>query len=183
MDIGEAMMIHVPTLRSWRHGLSALLAAAWLVIGTPAVAQDATDPADVQLSAQLLDLAGVKPMLIHMLDQLAPNLTQLIQQANPGKEAQVEEVMNRFVVPKMKNRLPEILEESAKIYARHFTSNEITQLIQFYQSPLGTKLVREQSLIVQEMTVVSSRWAQSVAAEAIREYADEFRKRGLQTPI
>jgi len=135
------------------------------------------------LSAQLFELAGVKPMMAQMLDQLSPNLTQLIQQANPGKEAEVAEVINRFIMPKMKARLPEVIEEGAKVYAKHFSAEEITQLIAFYKSPLGQKLVREQPLIAQEMTTVSTAWAQAVAVQAVHEYADEFRKRGLQTPI
>jgi hypothetical protein len=165
------------------HGLAAMLAAAWLALCPAAEAQDATDPKGVALSTQLFDIAGVKPMLVQMLDQMAPSLTQLIQQANPGKESEVAEVMNRFVVPKMKERLPEVISEGAKVYARHFTADEIAKLIEFYNSPLGGKLVREQPLIAQEMTGISTAWAQAVAVQAVREYADEFRKRGLQTPI
>src|SRR3954463_733015 len=167
------------TMSKLTQGLAALLAAAWLTIGV-AEAQDATDPKAIALSAQLFDIAGVKPMLVQMLDQMAPSLTQLIQQANPGKESEVAEVMNRFVVPKMKERLPEVISEGAKVYARHFTADEIGQLIEFYNSPLGGKLVREQPLLAQELTGISTAWSQAVAVQAVREYADEFRKRGLQ---
>jgi hypothetical protein len=166
-----------------KHGLAALLLTTCLALSAPVGAQDATDPKAVELSAQLFDLAGVKPMMTQMLDQLAPSMTQLIQQANPGKEAEVDEVMNQFIMPKMKERLPEVINEGAKVYARHFSADEIAQLIQFYQSPLGEKLVHEQPLIAKEMTVVSTAWAQAVAVEAVHEYADEFKKRGLQTPI
>jgi hypothetical protein len=168
---------------AWKHGLAALLAAACLTIGPTAIAQDATDPKNVALSAQLLDLAGIKPMLVQLLDQMEPNLTKLIQQANPGKEAEVAEVMSHFIVPKMKDHLPEIIDAGAQVYAKHFTSDEIAELIQFYQSPLGAKLVHEQPLIAREMTGISTAWAQAVALQAVHEYADEFRKRGLQTPI
>jgi hypothetical protein len=171
------------TMTKAKHGLIALLAAAWLATSPAARAQDASDPKSLELSAQLLEVAGVKPMLMQMLDQITPSLTQLIQQANPGKETEVAEVINRFVMPKMKERLPEMIGEGAKVYAKHFKTEEITQLIQFYQSPLGVKLVREQPLMAQEMGRVGSAWAQAVAMQAVREYADEFRKRGLQTPI
>jgi hypothetical protein len=163
--------------------LTALLAVAWLAISPPAQSQDASDPKAVELSAQLFELAGVRPMMNQMLDQLAPSMTQLIQQANPGKEAEVDEVMNRFIVPKMKARLPEVINEGAKVYAKHFSADELAQLIQFYQSPLGEKLVHEQPLIAKEMATVSTAWAQAVAVQAVHEYADEFKKRGLETPI
>jgi hypothetical protein len=161
-------------------GLAALLAATCLAASPSAKAQDAKA---IALSAQFFDLAGVKPMLVQMLDQMAPGITQLIQQANPGKEAEVAEVMNKFVMPEMKERLPEVIDEGAKVYARHFSSDELAQLIQFYQSPLGAKLVHEQPLIAQEMAGISTAWAQAVTVQAVHEYADEFKKRGLQTPI
>jgi hypothetical protein len=168
--------------------LIALMTALWLAVTPAASAQDAAaanppDEKTIALSAELLDLAGLKPMLVQMLDHISPGLTQLIQQANPGKEAEVSEVMNQFVVPKMKERLPEVIREGAVIYANHFTADEIAQLIQFYQSPLGRKLAKEQPLMSQEMARVSTVWAQAVTAQAVKEYADEFRKRGLQTPI
>jgi hypothetical protein len=159
-----------------------------LAFAPVAYAQSSPDPntpdaKTLELSTQLLELAGVKPMLVQMLDQVAPSLTMLIQQANPGKETEVNAVMNQFVMPKMKARLPEVIHEGAVLYANHFSSDEIGQLIQFYQSPLGQKLVREQPVMSKEMARVATAWAQAVAVQAVKEYADEFKKRGLQTPI
>jgi uncharacterized protein len=162
---------------------AAALLAGSAISATDAAAQDATSPKNLELSTELLDLAGAKTMLTQMIDQLTPSLTQLIQQANPGKENEVSDVMNKFVMPKMKERLPEVVKEGAVIYAQHFTTDELSQLIQFYQSPLGQKLVREQPLMSKEMARVSTAWARSVAVEAVHEYSDEFKKRGLQTPI
>jgi hypothetical protein len=165
------------------HGLAALLAAAWLTLSPPALAQDAPDAKSVELSTQLFELAGAKTLMVQLLDRISPSLTQLVQQANPGKAAEVAEVMNNFIMPKMKQRLPEMIHEGAVVYAKHFSADELGQLVQFYQSPLGEKLVHEQALMSEELGRIGSAWAQAVATQAIREYADEFRKRGLQTPI
>ena len=166
-----------------KHGWAALLAAAWLTIGPAAWAQDTTDPKSLELSTQLFDLAGAKGMLEQILDRIAPTLTMLVQQANPGKEAAVAEVINQFIMPKMKEHLPEMIHEGAVVYAKHFTADELGQLVQFYQTPVGQKLVHEQPIMAEELSKIGTVWAQAVATQAIREYSDEFRKRGLQTPI
>jgi hypothetical protein len=165
-----------------------LLAAMLLVFlcagaGSSARAQDGIDPHRLALGAQLLDLAGAKTMVVQMLDQVGPGLTQLIQQANPGKETEVAEVMNQYILPRMKHDLPDAMQACAAVYASHFTADELSQLIGFYQSPLGRKLVQEQPAMGQELARLGSAWAQSAAMKAIHDYAEEFRKRGLDTPI
>jgi len=163
-------------------GAALLLAAAAAPLSA-ARAQDDADPKKLALSEQLLDLAGSKAMIGQILDQVAPGLTQLIEQANPGKEAEVEDVMTHYVMPKMKDSLPEAMHECAAIYARHFSTDELSQLVAFYQSPIGRKLVQEQPQMGQELAGVGAAWARAAAVQAVRDYADEFRKRGLQTPI
>src|SRR5690349_3191049 len=106
-----------------RHGLLWLFALALLCAQSGAWAQSASDsntpdPKTLALSTQLLDLAGMKPMLVQLLDQISPSLTRMIEMANPGKEAQVQEVMGKFIMPKMKEHLPEIIDQGALIYAK-----------------------------------------------------------------
>jgi hypothetical protein len=171
---------------SCRHGvaLAVMLFLGCFGLSSAVRAQDnSPDPKSLALSAQLLELAGVKDTISQMLDRLTPSLTQLLQQANPGKEQEVADVMVHFIVPKMKDSLPTAMQQCAAVYAKHFGADELNQLIAFYQSPLGQKLVQAQPQIILEMSQIGSAWAQAAAVEAIHDYADEFRKRGLQTPI
>jgi len=163
--------------------LAAMLLMLSLFAGSAAQAQDAGTAKRLELGQQLIDLAGVKDGIAQMLDQIAPGLTQLAQQANPGKEKEVAEVMTQFIVPKMKENLPEALRQCAVVYADHFTEDELNQLIAFYQSPLGRKLVHEQPAMSRELSRFGAAWARKAAQQAIHEYANEFKKRGLDTPI
>ena len=163
--------------------LAALLLMLGLFAGSAAQAQDADTAKRLELGQQLIDLAGAKDGIAQMLDQIAPGLIQLVQQANPGKEKEVAEVMTQYIVPKMKENLPEALRQCAVVYANHFTEDELNQLIAFYQSPIGRKLVQEQPGMSRELARFGTAWAQKAALQAIREYADEFKKRGLDTPI
>jgi hypothetical protein len=172
------------TISMRKFGLAAVCTLA-LALGaaTQARAQDNVDPDAVALSTQLIDLAGTKNVMLQMLNQLTPNLTKLIEQANPGKEAEVEEVMNQYMIPEFQNNLPDLIHQAALIYAEHFTKDELGQMVAFYQSPAGKKLVQEQPAMMQEMGGIAGTWGQQIAVEAVKKYSDEFKKRGLQMPI
>jgi len=163
--------------------LAALLLTLGLLAGSGAQAQDSADPERLALGAKLLDLAGTRSMIEQMLDQLTPSMTQLFQQANPGKESEVADVLTNYILPEMKRNLPQAVQACASVYANHFSADELTQLIAFYQSPIGRKLVQEQPAMSRELGRLGAVWAQSAAVKAIHDYAEEFRKRGLQTPI
>ena len=47
--------------------------------------------------------------------------------------------------------LPELLDDCAKVYARHFTAEELTELAAFYGTPLGQKLIATQPVLIAEL--------------------------------
>ena len=164
---------------SWT--FAAYLVAAALVPAA-ATAQDA-DPQAIALGTELVDLAGAKSMMTQMMNQIEPALTKLVAQANPGKEAEALEVMQKFVIPRIESSVPDLVQECARLYAKHFSTDDLGQMIAFYKSPVGQKLVAEQPKMMQEMAGVAQAWGQRIAVESMKAYGDEFKKRGLQTPI
>jgi hypothetical protein len=163
-----------------------LFAALALLVCTATTARaqdDNIDPKAIELSSELLDLAGSKKVMTQMFDRMGPLLTEMIEKANPGKEADVDDVMKNYVLPKMQESLPELEHESALLYAKHFTTDELGQLVAFYQSPVGKKLVQELPGMMAEMSTFAQAEGRSLALDALKAYSDEFRKRGLQTPI
>jgi hypothetical protein len=91
--------------------------------------------------------------------------------------------MQQFVLPRIRDSIPELLHEAALLYARHFSTDELEQMVGFYKSPVGQKMVTEQPKMMQEMALAAQGWGQRIAVEALKAYADEFKKRGLETPI
>jgi hypothetical protein len=146
-------------------------------------AQDSADDRSVALATELIDLAGSKAVMVQTMDRMEPMLTQLIEKSNPGKEADVEDVMKRFVLPKMRESLPDLLHASALLYAKHFSADELQQLVDFYKSPIGRKFVSELPAMLQEMSTFAAAKGQQIAIDALKAYQAEFQKRGLQLPI
>ncbi len=59
----------------------------------------------------------------------------------------------------------ELLELSLPIYLRNFSEQELEELIAFYESPLGRKLLERTPVILQESTSVFGGWGESKLAE------------------
>ena len=61
----------------------------------------------------------------------------------------------------MKN-LSDIMKDAPPIYARHFTLDELRQLIAFYKSPVGAKAMRELPQVMAEfVATITPRGAQA----------------------
>jgi hypothetical protein len=78
----------------------------------------------------------------------------------------------------METRLQAFVDEGAKIYARHFTAEELQQVRDFYRTPTGEKFIREQPEVMKESMALGQQWGQAVALELQKRMTEELRKRG-----
>jgi hypothetical protein len=60
-----------------------------------------------------------------------------------------------------------LVEAFIPIYAKYYTHNEVMQLIEFYQSPIGRKSVEVTPAIAQESMSVSMEWAMRISEQMI----------------
>ena len=77
-----------------------------------------------------------------------------------------------------KVRTQELVDMVVPIYARHFTQEELEQLLAFYQSPIGKRFVEEQPLLLRESMEAGAAWGRKLAEEAMKEAEEEEKKDG-----
>jgi hypothetical protein len=77
-----------------------------------------------------------------------------------------------------KVRTQELVDMIVPIYARHFTQEELEQLLALYQSPIGKRMVEEQPLLVRESMEAGAEWGRKLAEEAMKECEEEEKKDG-----
>jgi uncharacterized protein len=161
---------------------AALLIAA-LALATPGAAQaDDADPATLAKAKELLQVSNLGLMRDQMVALVQAQIAALVLNANPGQGDKVNRVLTDVIQPALKRRLPEYLDLAAGVYAAHFTRAELDQLVAFYKSPVGQKLVREQDQMIPAMTKMSREWVNRVGNEVLKDAADDFAKRGLKAP-
>ena len=159
-----------------------LIAALALAIPSAAGAQNATDPVALAKAKALLQVSNLVAMRDQMVALVEAQIAALVRDANPGEDDKVNRAVADVIRPALKRRIPEYLDLAAGVYADHFTRAELDQLVSFYKSPLGQKLVREQGDVIPAITEMSKQWVNRVGNEVLKDAADDFAKRGLKAP-
>ena len=75
-------------------------------------------------------------------------------------------------------RSGELMNDAARIYASHFTEAELKQILAFYQSPLGQKLLTEEPNAADESMSMAGNWADKLSEEVMSKMRAEMKKRG-----
>jgi hypothetical protein len=65
-------------------------------------------------------------------------------------------------------------ERIVRTYSRHFSHEEVRGLLAFYQTPLGSKMIREMPLVLQESIADGQEWAQEIAPILIQRIGERL---------
>jgi uncharacterized protein len=68
----------------------------------------------------------------------------------------------------------------AQIYCNEFTEQELKDLVTFYKSPLGQKLLSNEPRAIQFSMSFMNQWAQQFSETVNAQFRAEMRKRGKQ---
>ncbi|HEY2891362.1 MAG TPA: DUF2059 domain-containing protein [Dongiaceae bacterium] len=160
--------------------LLGLLFSFALVSG--AQAADAVDPAMLAKARAVALASAPAEQRVKMLSALTMQFSRYLGSANPGRELEVDDLVQAYFVPLINARYGEIIDVGAREYAKDFTPAELDRLLAFYQSSLGKKLVASQGKLDPIISKQGPVIAQSIANEAIQKMAPEMKKRGLVLP-
>ena len=165
--------------------LSRILSAAGLILGlalagAPAGAQTPdkpVSPAAVAAAKEILLMKKADSMYAAAVPNLVHQTKDQLLQSNLNYQKDLNEV-EVIVAQKLAGREKEIGDGMAKIYAAEFTEQELKDLVTFYKSPLGQKLLTTEPKAIQMSMGFMNQWAQQFAEVVNGEFRAEMRKRG-----
>jgi hypothetical protein len=175
--------------------LSSILSATGLALGlaltaVPAVAQQKQPaPGTVPLKpGSAAAIASAKEILAMknaaaMYANAVPNIVQQTKDALLQQNLNYQKDLNEvavIVAQKLAGREKEIGDGMANVYANEFTEQELKDLVTFYKSPLGQKLLVSEPRAIQFSMSYMNGWAQNFAEVVNGEFRSEMRKRGKQ---
>jgi len=169
--------------------LARILSAAGLAIGLAltGVAVEAQQPPPLK-PASPAALAAAKEILAMknasgMYASAVPNIVQQTKdqllQSNLNYQNDLNEVAV-VVAQKLAGREKEIGDGMAMIYANEFTEQELKELVVFYKSPLGQKLLASEPRAIQLSMSYMNQWARNFSEVVNGEFRAEMRKRGKE---
>jgi hypothetical protein len=169
-------------MRAWRVLTAVALFVALLAPVSGARADEQIDPAAIAKAKELLAVTKSVQAMNNMVDPMFDAVGKLLEAANPGRGAEIRDLMATYFIPDMRKRLPELGDLIAEEWAHYFTVDDMDKLIGFYQTDLGQKLLAAQPKLSQEAFKLGQAWGEKVAGETFLKMEPELKKRGLKSP-
>jgi hypothetical protein len=168
-----------------RFAAAALFALAAAGAACPAAAQNAAPPvAAPQPSPGALLLAKQIVQVKNVKDVFQPIVRGVVQKTKDGF-LQTNFMWSKdlndsalTVEKEFQPRVAELVDATARIYATHFTEQELRELLTFYQSPLGQKVLAQEPKVLDESMNYADNWSDNLAVEAGNAMRVEMKKRG-----
>jgi hypothetical protein len=164
--------------------LSGILSAACLALALtalPAAAQQPkpASPAAIAAAREILAMKNANAMYAQAVPNIVERTKNELMQTNLNYQKDLNEVAV-IVAQKLAGKEKEIGEGMAAVYASDFTEQELKDLVNFYKSPLGQKLLSTEPRAIQQSMGFMNQWAQQFAETVNGEFRAEMRKRGKQ---
>jgi hypothetical protein len=175
--------------------LSRILSAAGLAMGlalttVPAEAQQknapaapaatplkAASPAALAAAKEILTMKNASAMYANAVPNLVQQTKNVLLQSNLNYQKDLNEVAE-IVAKNLAGREKEIGDGMAQVYANEFTEQELKDLVTFYKSTLGQKLLSSEPRAIQFSMSYMNQWAQQFAEVINGQFRAEMKKRG-----
>jgi uncharacterized protein len=161
------------------------LALALAMAALPAAAQQAAappkaaSPAAIAAAKEILAMKNASAMYQNAVPNIVQQTKDTLLQTNLNYQKDLNEVAV-IVAKNLAGREKEIGEGMAQIYANEFTEQELKDLVIFYKSPLGQKVLANEPRAIQSSMAYMNQWAQQFGEIVNGEFRAEMRKRGKQ---
>jgi hypothetical protein len=155
-------------------GLTAafMLGAATL----PALAQELA-PEQLALARKYIDLTDKVNIYEQTLINTGVETMKTILQHNPEIMGALETAITK-ALETYKDRKSELLDQFARLYATRFTKEELQQIVDVYQSPVGQKLAGSMVELNTDAQTVLKIWESNLRAEFYAKVKAELKAAG-----
>lgn len=161
------------TYRTFR--LAAVAVA--LTLTSPVAHAQQPSPAALATAKEMVGVTGATALFDPLVAGVVEQAKLLFLQQNPNLNKDLTEVANKLR-GELTPRLSELNDEVARLYAARFNEQELKDILTFYNSPSGKKLLQEQPGIVEGSMKFAQDWANKLSEEVVGKMREEMKKKG-----
>jgi Uncharacterized protein conserved in bacteria len=121
-----------------------------LLLCGPALADEAASPERLALAKQVMELNGSAAIYANYEKNLDAMLAQVHKMMPTADEAMMGDI-KKMAVEEFNAVRPGLMDETIKIYARHFSEADLKALLAFYQSDAGKHFAAEMPNLTAEV--------------------------------
>jgi hypothetical protein len=158
-----------------------IAAVAGLLLASGANAQQAkqVSPAAIETAKQILEVKGAFAAFDPVVEGVIRFQKQGLVQANPNPNLPKDaDVVEGQLIKEYAPRRQEVRTEVARAYAAEFTEQELKDLLAFYKSPLGKKVIEGEPKAFDSINTQLQAWADKFATEVGGKMRAELKKKG-----
>jgi hypothetical protein len=168
-------MSFLPAINRRAHWIALALA---LVSASPAaLAQTKPAPAALATAKELVSVTGATVLFNPLIAGVIEQAKLLFLQQNPALSKDLNDIANQLRSD-LTPRFHEIADEIARLYAVSFNEQELKDILAFYKSPAGQKMLQQQPKVVDGSMKFAQTWANTLSEEVVAKMRDELKKRG-----
>jgi hypothetical protein len=145
----------------------------------PANALKPASPAALAAAKEILAMKNANAMYASAVPNIVDQTKNALMQTNLNYQKDLNEVAV-IVAKNLAGREKEIGEGMAQIYANEFTEQELKDLVTFYKTPLGQKLLATEPRAIQFSMSYMNQWGQIFAQTVNEQFRAEMKKRGKE---
>lgn len=129
---------------------------------------------------QLLAMTGAVSLGKQMAGAVVANLSQNLKKARPDIPQNVIDLLPTEVMAVFEENIGSLVEVVIPIYHTHFTGAEVKELIRFYSTETGQKIIKVLPGLMQESMTAGQRWGQALAPLVNQRITDKLRREGVK---
>ena len=136
-------------------------------------------PAALASAKEILTMKNASAMYASAVPNIVDQTKNALVQTNLNYQKDLNEVAV-IVAKNLSGKEQEIGDGMARIYANEFSEQELKDLLTFYKSPLGQKLLATEPRAIQFSMSYMNQWAQVFAQTVNEQFRVEMKKRGKE---
>jgi len=155
-----------------------------IALAAPAAAQQAPSAAAVGFAKEILGMKGATAMWEPVIPGVIARVRQsviannaLLAQSHPSFAKDLNDIVNALMT-EFAAKGAELTNDVAQTYAEHFTEAELKELVAFYKSPLGKKVISEEPKVIDESAGKIQKWAEQFSETVLARVRAEMKKKG-----
>jgi hypothetical protein len=160
------------------HGAQMICAAALALAFFSATAH-AQQPSAVAVATakEVINVKGAHALWDPIVPGIVEKVRRTFVQANPMLIKDINEVAAKLR-SEFAPRGGELIDQAAKFYAMRFTEAELKDMLAFYKSRLGQKMIKEEPAVLDQTMKNADAWAEKFADAVIAKMRTEMKRRG-----
>ena len=159
--------------------MRALFAAVLAITCLAATAVPAQEPSAGALAAarDMLTAKGGNTFF----DPVVPGVIESVKNSLVPTNPQLSKELNDVAALLRKDYEPkrsEVFNNVARVFAQHFTEQELKDITAFYKTPLGQKMLKEEPVAIDQSLKSAQDWANNFSEAVTARFRSEMQKKG-----